>query len=333
MMFVIASSYPAQAANAVAGNTSPNAPTSAELAPAKEIVDASGDREKFEKSMAPFESMLAKSIVSKLAVHNPDAIKDPAVAATVTLIVRNAMSPVYDKTVDAEIGAYSENFSVQELNDIITFIKGPGGQAERTNLPLLKAELSPLMEMSAADAATMEESAERAFSDISPSRRELVLRIFKAQDLEAHTRRGYASFFTTLGGAINKVDGHAAAQRSNNHPNAKADAEEVAHAADNFTRMAMAVQKRFYTSHYSDAELNTIATYLESEAGQAAMTRNPMIKRAAAQVMQVQLVSALATLDEAVCSAVTCSSEQRAELAQFTQSLGAALPAFSNTAL
>lgn len=168
MIFMIASSCPAQALNAVAGSPQPYTPTPKTLALAKEIADTDMDRERFEKSMAPFEKMLAQSIVSKLAVNNPAITNDTDTAAKVTSIVHHIVSSVYGKVIGTEIVAYAENFSSQQLMDMVTFIRGPGGQAERTNIPLLKADLSPLVTMSATDAAKMEDAAEQTFSNVPP---------------------------------------------------------------------------------------------------------------------------------------------------------------------
>lgn len=329
-IFLTASSCPAQARDAVGGSAPPYARAPSSLALAKEIADTEVSREQFDKRMAPVEKMLALSAVSALAANNPEIMNDSDTAAKVAAIVHNSVSSVYSKVMDARASAYAETFSKRELTDIVSFIRGPGGQAEKINIPLLKADLSPLAMMSATDAANMEVAADQTFVSVSPSRRELVLRIFKPQNVEERTRRGYAILLTRLSEDPHKVDSDATTPGSNANPRAKASEDEVARFVDEYVRKVMAVEKRFYANHYSDADLSIIATYLESETGRLTINRSPAIERAAAQITLRQFVSVLASLDEAICSAVICSSEQRARLVHLTSSVGAAIPQFGN---
>lgn len=108
--------------------------------------------------------------------------------------------------------------------------------------------------------------------------------------------------------------------------------EEVARGADDYVRRVMAVEKRFYATHYSESDLTSFVAYLESDVGQATLSRAPAIKQAVARTMQVQLVSVLGNFDSSVCSVVTCTAKQRSELAKFADLLGASLQAFGASA-
>lgn len=315
VVVLIASSQPARALE-TGWDKKPPEPTAQTRALATALVDASVDREQFVKRLEPFEKMLSGMIASRVAPH------DPTASAKVATVVHEGLSPVPGKIMEGLVDAYSTTYSAQELSDVLVFLKGPGGHAEKTNLPLLKGDLSAAFS-GAADSEKAVELGEQAFAQASPARQELILRIFRAQDLEARTRKGLGTLGKIMDAAIANT-GPAKPDQSDRRsdPDKAAASEKEARVADDYVRTVMAVEKGFYATHYSDSELKAAAEYLESKSGQAMLVRSPAVQRASAHVMQTQLAKILPTLNVTVCSTVACSPEQRSSLADLISSLG-----------
>jgi hypothetical protein len=270
---------------------------------AAEVVRIGGDRERMAGQLRPLETMLEQTIVSTLGAN------DDATKSKVDGIVRGGLVSLEGKAVEAEANAYAAHFSAAELRDVLAFMNGPGGRAEAANLPLMKHDLGPALTMVDADAAKTIQDAEAAFAKATPARRTLIRRIFAAQKTEAHIREDHEALLATMASAMNSASG-SAGRGADSAP----ETPKEAHDLDAYVHLVMAIETRFYVQHYSDAELEGIAAYLESETGQAVIDRLPLIRRAIGQAMQTQLNSFLPIADAPICAAVSCSPEQRAAL-------------------
>ncbi len=285
----------------------PAAATPKTLALAEALVAAGDELQHEQQALEPLETMISTMVSTQLATA------DPAAAATVKAVVSQALAPAPSKAIEAMTGLYAANFSERELREILTFVNGPAGQAEKINLPLLKGELRAALSATATGAGGADDI-DRALAKASPAKRQLILRILKAQDLEARTRKGYQALLGAMDGAA-----PTAAGPSSRPPTA------AAQAVDDYVRQTMAVTARFYGLRFSEAQLAASADYLESEAGRAVLERMPIIQRAAGGVLRDQLVIALASLDAKVCAAVACSQDQRAAVAAFARGMAAQL--------
>lgn len=291
----------------------PSAPASSIRDLAVALVEADGSKEKFAKGLQPLERMLGQSIASKVGAS------DPAEAGKVKATLHSALESLPAKMADTAADAYAANFSRRELSDILAFMNGPGGRAEIANLPLLKADLAAGMSQETSGVVKVGED---AFVQAPAARRALILRLFNAQDLEAHTRLGYAALEHVMTAALTAADDDQATRKTQRAETASPlEAEKEARAADEYVRMVMAVEKRFYVNHFSDEELTLLVAYLESDAGQAIIARNSLVQRAVVQGMQEHLGAILSSLDAQVCATVPCTSKQRADLKDFARSM------------
>lgn len=276
---------------------------------AKALVEIGDERPRMAKTLEPIEAVIAGGIAVELSLTDPDS------TAKVKDVVHQALAPVSDRAGDAMVDAYSSNFTAEELSDVLTYMNTPAAKAEKANLPRLKADMGAAL-WSASGGATIEADAVKVYEGAPPAKRELVLRILKAQDFEARNRREFATF-----GAAMKTMLPPAVKGEKAQPhNAGAPAED-ARVMDDYMRLMVAIQKRYYVDHFSEADLSTVATYLESDAGQAVLTRLPVVRRATAKAMADQIFVALGSLDEKVCAAVPCTADQRASIADHTKSV------------
>jgi len=110
----------------------------------------------------------------------------------------------------------------------------------------------------------------------------------------------------------------------------QAGSESDAKAADDYVRLTTEVEESFYVTHYTDAQLASVATYLESKPGQAVLTRVPKVRGALAAVLAQELPGAVSSLPERVCTTVACSPDQQSRLAAFASAMAAGVPSFIN---
>ena len=289
-------------------------PTPETRALAEEMVSLGDERANATKALAPLERLLS----GQIAIHL--SITDPRVAAQVTQIVHDALSPVAQKAGDTLVEGYAANFSNEELRHLVAFLQSPAGQAEKSNLPLLRDQLAAAASASS-EASKSAESGARAFAAASPQEHALVQRIFAAQDFEARTRRGYALTRRLVDGVAAQTGATAPATH----------AESDAKAADDYVRRVIEIEEGFYVTHYTEAQLAAIAAYLESEPAQALFARLPKMRQSMSAVVKQAMVSAISSLPEEVCAAAACTSDQRARLAEFMATMAAGvsrLPAF-----
>jgi hypothetical protein len=134
-----------------------------------------------------------------------------------------------------------------------------------------------------------------------------VLRILKAQDFEANTRKGYEMI-------MNMFDSMHVTDKGSPHD------------VDEYVQLVMAIEQRYYVNHFLDERLSAIADYSESGAGQVTITRMPVIRRELAHVIFDELTTAFSSLDKVICQAMACSSEQRKRVTDLTKSLTAQFP-------
>jgi hypothetical protein len=287
---------------------------------AKALVEIGEERQHEAKALEPMETFLSNLIAIKLS------LTDPSAKAKVTAVVHEAFAPVSVRAADAMIDAYAANFTAQELGDVLGFMKSPTAEVEKANLPLWKAELGAALTGLASNPA-VEAEALRVYNGASPAKRELILRILKAQDFEAHTRKGYAILGAAMKTALQQVANKGPTQQPNSLQTADDD-----RAADAYVRLVTAVEKRYYVNHWSEADLSAIASYLESDAGQAIQRRMPLVKRAVAKALSVPLVVAIGSLDKSVCAAVPCTQVQRASVTDFTKSMATGIPSIIGAA-
>lgn len=283
---------------------------------ASALIDADGERERIATALAPMEPMFQGVILSNVAS------KDVGAEATVATVVHEMFSSIGKQLGDASVGAYTANFSPTELSAVLAFVRGPGGQAERANAPLLKADLRAALSAQAPAAETIE-AAEAVFAKAPPTKRALIQRIFRAQNLEARTRAGYATLGAVMDAALVAATGGEPTKKA---PPSSEAADKASQASDRYVRLVMAVEERFYVDRFNETDLATLADYLESGAGQAMLTRSPTVQRVLTKAMQEQFATMLPALSETVCSAITCSAADRAGLAAEMRSLAAMLP-------
>ena len=313
-IILTASPLAAQTPNAtLADKTSPVDPQTRALA--VQVVAKGGERDRLAGALAPVEDLLKFKIKSALG------LTDEADSAKIMAIVHAAVIVVSSKVSEAEADAYAANFSTSELSEILAFLTGPSGEAEETNLPLLKRDLRAALDMDTLGVAKIKKTAALDLDKVSPNRRDSIERIFKAQDLEAHTRQGYL----TLQARLSRVTSIFHDKPITQTQNSSAKSNEEARAADDYANMVMAVETQFYATHYTDTELAGVADYLESKAGRAALTRKPLIQQAAGRAMRAQFTTFLAALDASVCSAVACTPTQHASLRNEIDSLSGML--------
>jgi hypothetical protein len=289
----------APASPLVARGAQTGAATPETRALAVQIVATSGDPNKLVAGLQPMQAGLVHIISSTVGAN------ESASQAKIAAIVHDVFSSLSSRIADAEVDTYATHFSASELRGILAFLTGPGGRAEVANLPLLKVDIGAGIRMNEAEAATTIRDAEAEFAKAPPARQALILRIFAAQKTEMHIRRGHAA----LTGVIDRV----ADRNLGAAPDLQKGAQQ-AHDLDAYVDLVMAIERRFYVRHYTDAELANVATYLESQAGQAVIDRLPLIQRAVGEAVQAQLSQFLSTIDRPVCSAVPCSAEQRTQL-------------------
>lgn len=276
---------------------------------AKALVEIGDERPRMAKTLEPIEAVIAGGISLELSLTDPDS------TAKVKGMVHQALAPVSDRAGDAMVDSYAANFTLQELSDVLAYMNTPAAKVEKANLPLLRAEMGGVL-TGASNRATIEADAMKVYDGAPPAKRELILRILKAQDFEARNRRELATF-----GAAMKTMLPPALKGEKAQPHNSVATAEDARAMDDYVRLMVAIQKRYYVDHFSEADLSTVATYLESDAGQAVLTRLPVVRRAMAKVMADQIFVALGSLDEKVCAAVPCTADQRASIAEHTKSV------------
>ena len=290
-------------------------PTASAMAPAatrqaralaETLARVSDEREKAAKALEPLEGLLSGQVAIRLSTT------DPGVIAKVKRIVHDGLSSVVQKSVDAMADGYAANFSTEELGHVIAFVESPVGQAEKANLPVLKKELAAALN----DSGTGDAAA-HAFAAASPEKRTLVRQILTAQDFETHTRQGYARLLAIGAAAASQSGVGASAQR----PDSDADPK----AADDYVRLMTEVEEGFFVTHYSDAQLAAMVSYVESKPGQAILTRLPNVKRAVGAVLTHELSATVSTLPEHVCAIVACSPEQRTRLTEFASVMAAGI--------
>ncbi len=304
LTFAFAASDPTASAPARPSPATPEA-----LSLATTLVGVSDERANATKALEPLENLMSGWITTCLSTT------DPSVIAQVKQIVRDALSPIQQQAVDAMVDSYAASFSTEELGRAIAFAEGPEGQAEKANLPLLKKDLAAALSGSS-KVAKAGDSASQVFAAASPERRAFVQRILVAQHFEARTRRNYA----TLGAMIEAAALRAGLGTSTGKAGSRADAK----AADNYVRLVTEVEEDFYVTHYTDAQLTGFATYLESEPGQAFVTRMPKVRKALSSVVAHGLLGAVSKLPDRVCKAVACTPDQRTRLAELTTVMSAA---------
>jgi hypothetical protein len=287
---------------------------------ARTLVEIGGERQREAKALEPMEALVSNLVDSKLS------LTDPSATAKVKSVVHDAFAPVSVRAGDAMIDAYATNFTGHELGEVLAFMKSPAAETEKVNLPLLSGELSAALAGLSSN-TNVEVDAMRVYDSTSPAKRELILRILKAEDFEAHTREGYAKWGAMMRAALKQV----ANNPQNVEPSYPQTAEDE-RAADAYVRLVTAVEKRYYADHFSEIDLSAIATYLESNTGQAILVRQPKVKRAVEESLADQLVIALGSLDKNVCATVPCTPEQRASVADFTRSMATSIPAIVGAA-
>jgi len=310
----LAAAHALDTAMAPASTATANARTLAET-----LVRLGDERENEAKALEPVEGMLSAQIAMRLSATDPDVV------AKVKQVVHDALSPVVRKAGDGLVEFYAASFSPDELSRVVAFVESPEGQAEKANLPLLKRALGAWLSGSP-EAANAGDNAANVFAAASPERRSLVQRILAAQNFEVRTRQGYTTLYSTFEGIFSRVGvGTSTAQ-----PGSNADAK----AADEYVRVVTEIEEGFYVTHYTDAQLTAVAAYLESEPGQAVLTRLPKLKRAMSAELVQELSRTLSSLPERVCSTVPCSSDQRTSLIDFTTTMAAGvskMPAFTSS--
>ncbi len=286
---------------------------------AKALMELGDERQLDVKALEPMESLVSNLIAAKLS------LSDPSTAAKVRSVVHQALEPVSVKAADAMIDAYASNFTSQELGAVLAFMRSPAGEAEKANLPLLRVELGAALTGLSSD-PNLEAEATRIYEGASPAKRELIVRILKAQDFEAHTRKGYAALGEVMKAAIKQ----AASPAQSATPSSPTAEDE--RAADAYVRLVTAVEKRYYVNHFSETDLSAMAAYLESDAGQAILARMPIVKRAVGKALADALVIAIGSLDKDVCAATPCTAEQRASVADFATAMAARVPSMMGAA-
>lgn len=280
---------------------------------AKALVEIGGERPRMAKILEPIEAIIAGGISLDLSLTEPDE------TAKVKSVVHQALAPISDRAGDAMVDAYSANFTAKELSDVLTYMNTPAAKAEKANLPLLKADMGAALS-GASNRTTIEADAIKVYDGAPPAKRELVLRILKAQDFEARNKRDLAIFGAALTAAVPADKEGEKAQSPSAAPTA-ADSR----ASDDYMRLMVAIQKRYYVDRFSEADLSTVAAYLESEAGQAVLTRLPLVRRVVGKAMADATLVALGSLDAKVCATVPCNGDQRSSIAEHTRAMASSM--------
>jgi len=302
----------ARAAEPVVAGTQSTDTTPQTRALAEELITVGGESERMQKPLATMDNMLSSMIVRQLPLSNAET------AAKVKATIDEALAPVASQTDEALVQAYEANFSDQQLSGALSFIKSPAGQAEASSLPLLKAELGAVLDGSP-DSMGRVIAAEKAFADAPQSKRDLIRRIFAAQDFENHTHQGFTKFGTLLGQSFAAQPKGQIPSRSDEQN--KADDDQFARATDEKVRASLAIEERYYVDHFSDAQLEATASYLESDAGRAMLQRAPIVRRAVGKAMFDQIATILSSMTEPVCAAAACTPEQHKNLSDFVLSM------------
>lgn len=280
---------------------------------ARALVEIGDERPRMAKTV----ESIAADISSRFSMEL--SLTDPAVAGRVNEVVHQTLAPVSDKAGDAMVEAFAANFTAQELGDVLTYMNSPAAKAEKANLPLLGVEMGAAYSDDSSS-STIQAAAQKVYDSASPTKRELILRILKAQNFEATTRKGYA----IIGEVMKAGYGQVGRDPSDPSPSPAGTTEDDRE-ADAYVRLMTAVFKRNYVEHFSEADLSTAAAYLESHAGQAMVTRTPLVKRAVGKVLADQFVSAIRSLDGKVCAVVHCTAEQQARIAEETKDMAWAM--------
>ncbi len=165
---------------------------------ARAVVEIGDERPHEDQAIQPIEAFLSNSISTRLS------LTDPSATVKVKSVVHDAFAGVSEKTADATVDAYAANFTARELGDVLAFMKSPAGMMEKANLSLLKVEMSAALVDPSGNPA-IEVDAMRAYDGASPTMRELIGRILKAQDFEAHTRKGYATLGVIMKTALQQL--------------------------------------------------------------------------------------------------------------------------------
>lgn len=270
-------------------------------------------------SVANF-TLLERAIA--LPISNTLASGSPKPQAELASKVHDQLTPWREEYTEALVEAYSRNLTASQMRDIIAFLQGPGGRAEAANLPFLKKSLASALAMEPDAVAKMETDSKIAYQQAPQARRDLIERIFKAQNLEEQTRQGFRKLYSTMSAAVAGAMNAASADTAkdtNVRPLYEKDEMNKQVEAD--VQRTMAIERSFYLTHYSDEELSVAATYLESDAGQAVMMQLPTIRRAVGSNMAAKLDGRLPNLIESLCAATSCSAEQRDSLNRFMNAL------------
>lgn len=276
---------------------------------AQKLVSAEAEADDPLRNFAYFELSLASFIQNIVAPGDTKARGDLATE------VHEKFAPLKEVFRDALLEGYAESLNPNEMREIIGFLQSPGGLAEKANLPLLKTDLANGLMMDPNAAAKMEARSEDAFKDAPQTRRDLIVRILKAQNLEERTRQGLRKHYSTMSDALSVAgNGDGGPQEKGSDTKSQLNNDEVDKQIEADVRRTMAIERSFYLTHYSDKELNIIANYLESDAGKAVMTQLPMIRQKVGNRLIAKLEDELPGLFDAVCASKGCSSAQREKL-------------------
>jgi hypothetical protein len=296
------------AATAVATHAS----TPETLSLARAIVRVDGTQALAGKLLATVEDFQSKYFVSRLAVRDePSVVK-------VRAAVHAALAPIPQILTDAKTGAFATMFSADELRDVLAFLTSPGGQVEQHNLPLMKLELAKVLTESPEELTAARASTTSALAAAPTNKRALILRIMLDQDVEGSARKGYAALFAVFEAAAAKSNLPASKQEPDNQREA---------AIDDYAKTVVAIEEGFYLTHFTDEQLSGLVAYAESKGGSAMLHRRGAVYARAVPVFSRALLDAFQSLPANICKSITCSAEQKADLASYTALIEAILPA------
>ncbi|HEY7808270.1 MAG TPA: hypothetical protein VIC34_13825 [Croceibacterium sp.] len=262
-------------------------------------------------NLEPLERAISLSISTTLASGNPTL--QSALAAN----VEKQLTPLEAKFTGALTDAYSKDLTASEMRRIVDFMRGPGGQAEAANLPILKSKLASGQAMEPNAVAKMEAATDLAYRRAPQARRDLIERIFKAQNFEEHTRQDFQKLYSRLNTAVSAAtDALSNSKGKSSSATTPSDNVESDKEVEADVRRTMAIEKSFYLTHFTDGELGIIATYLESDAGQALLTQLPEIQKTVGSKILTKLDDLMPGVMAAACATAKCTDDQRDKLKQ-----------------
>lgn len=141
-ILVAASALALLVATPVRAQTSdtPAAPTARQIELAHEMVEVSGAR----KLMTSVFAAMINQMVGPPDPHSTSA-QDRKVREIALESARAAFEKSTPKMLDLFAQTYANNFSEQELSDIVAFYKTPSGQAAIAKVPKVMTEVMPIM--------------------------------------------------------------------------------------------------------------------------------------------------------------------------------------------